>query len=93
MSGVNVYLAGSSGRTVEPSIGKILFGSLVVDCSPPQRRRASSGVIMDMSREVGIRSAMLSGVFSAGRPVDVMRLISGNESGLDVTMNKVPSAM
>ena len=77
---------------MEPSIGKILFGSLV-DCSPPQRRRASSGLMTDMSREVGIRSAMLSGEFSAGRPVDVMSLISGNAPGLDVTMNKVPSAM
>ena len=86
------YLDRSTGRTVEPSIGKILLGSLV-DWSPPQRRRASSGVIRDMSREVGIRSAMLSGVFSAGKPVDVMSLISGKDSGLEVTMNKVPSAM
>ena len=86
------YLDRSTRRTVVPSTGKILLGSLV-DCSPPQRRRASSGVMRDMSREVGIRSAMLSGVFSAGKPVDVMNLISGNESGLEVTMNKVPSAM
>jgi hypothetical protein len=49
--------------------------------------------MMDMSREVGIRSAMLSGVFSAGRPVEVMSLISGKESGFEVTMNNVPSAM
>jgi hypothetical protein len=46
-----------------------------------------------MSRKVGIRSAMLSGVLRAGRPVEVMKSILGRESGLDVTMNKVPSAM
>jgi hypothetical protein len=40
-----------------------------------------------------MRSAMLSGVFSAAKPVDVMNLISGKESGLEVTTNKVPSAM
>lgn len=34
-----------------------------------------------MLAEVGSRAAMFSGVFSAGRPVEVMNLISGNEDG------------
>jgi hypothetical protein len=49
--------------------------------------------MMDMSRDVGIRSAMLSGLSLAGRPVEVMKSILGKESGLEVTMNRVPSAM
>jgi hypothetical protein len=48
---------------------------------------------MDMSLDVGIRSSMLSGVLEAGRPVEVMKSIVGKDSGLEVTMNKVPSAM
>jgi hypothetical protein len=49
--------------------------------------------MMDMSRDVGIRSAMLSGELAAGKPVEVMWSILGNESGLEVTMYRVPSAM
>jgi hypothetical protein len=36
---------------------------------------------------------MLSGVGEAGRPVEVIRSILGKDSGLEVTMNKVPSAI
>jgi hypothetical protein len=84
-------MGGVCRRTVEPSIGNTLLCSCL-DC-PPQRQCASSGVIMDMSLEVGIRSSMLSGVLEAGRPVEVMKSIVGKDSGLEVTMNKVPSAM
>ena len=46
-----------------------------------------------MSSEVGIRAAMFSGVFSAGRPVEVIMRMSGMLFGLDVTMKTVPFDM
>ncbi len=46
-----------------------------------------------MSSDVGTRAAMFSGVFSAGRPVEVMKTISGKDFGRDVTMNIVPFIM
>lgn len=46
-----------------------------------------------MSSAVGTRAAMFSGVFSAGRPVDVIITMSGNDFGLDVTMYIVPFIM
>ncbi len=78
--------------TVEPPIGKIRLGSLV-EWSPPQRRCASSGLMKERSRAVGIRSAILSGELRAGKPVEVMSLMSGKDSGFDVITNNVPSAI
>jgi hypothetical protein len=46
-----------------------------------------------MVHGVGSRSALFSGVFSAGRPVDVMYLVSGNEDGEEVRIRRVPFAM
>ena len=42
---------------------------------------------------MGIRSATLSGELTAGRPVEVMNLISGKDSGFEVRMNNVPPAI
>lgn len=60
----------------------------------PQRARARSGVMNARSWAVGMRAAMFSGVFSAGRPVEVMRRISGNdEGGCEETTYRVPFDM
>ena len=78
--------------TVEPPIGKIRL-RFPVEGSAPQRRCASSGLIKERSRAVGIRSAILSGVLKAGRPVEVMNLMSGKDVGFVVRMNNVPLAI
>ena len=74
-------------RTVFPSTDKTRFLS-----PPPHRWRAASGVIKSIFCDVGSRAAMFSGVFSAVRPVLVIKRISGKERFVE-RMNRVPLDM
>jgi len=59
----------------------------------PHRLCASSGVIKSMFSVVGSRAARFSGVLSAGRPVLVIILISGNIERSEEMMYRVPFDM
>lgn len=73
---------------VLPSTAKTLFRA-----ASPHFFLASEGEMIAMSRSVGMRSAMLSGVLSAGRPVEVISAMLGKMEGSEVTMKRVPLAM
>lgn len=60
----------------------------------PHLSLALSGVMKERSWDEGIRAAMFCGVFSAGRPVDVIILMSGkDDGGCEEMMKRVPFDM